>query len=99
MLGSFLISWVGFEWLFGLGFVFAVVLVISGFVIQTQYHAPYQTRNLAQTWLPHPHPSPLTPHPCRAGLDANRFSPSLSERKEAVSCPRTLLPVPSSGGE
>ncbi len=34
-----------------------------------------------------------------AGMEANRWRPRRSERKVAVSWPRTLLPAPSSRGE
>src|SRR6185436_7691208 len=37
--------------------------------------------------------------PRATGVDANRFSPSRSERKRVASLPRTLLPAASSGGE
>ena len=60
------------------------------------FPAPY----LASGWE---HPATalaLCLHPHHStGCDANRFSPSCSERKAAVSWPRTLLPAPSSGGE
>lgn len=34
-----------------------------------------------------------------SGFEAKRFNPSASERNCAVSCPRTLLPASSRGGE